>query len=140
MKDARLVSMVDFLLSENDKLKLNSNESLEVKSFWNCIKYARFLSKSLTISMFTPAIEKDGEWVILKEPKQYIGALEFGMGKDYEKAIEYSEALKKVFFKNSMGVNIITYMNVCKTIEDLSKIKKQFIPRLTEYGIKAIGI
>jgi hypothetical protein len=143
MEYDKLLSMIEFVKTQWKSVQNNNNvndNDLRIKMAHDCNKYAQFLSKDLNISMFAPAIKKDGEWVILKEPKQYIGALEFAIGEDYEKAIEYREALEKVLFKGVMGVNIKTYMSVCKTVNDLTHIKKQFIPKLTEYGIKEIGI
>ena len=51
-------------------------------------KYMHFIQTQLTKEMFVNEVEK---------PKQFEGALEFGVGKDYDDAIEYQKAEREGF-------------------------------------------
>ena len=103
MKEMKLISMTAFVLTTcRDKQTNSYLQDLEY-AFEDLViieNYAKFLSQPLNIGMFVPTIQKeDGSWEVLEEPKQYVGALEFGYGEDYEKALQFQQAKSKVLFE-----------------------------------------
>lgn len=62
----------------------------------NHLKYANALSQTPRLGHFIPCDEND---VPLEEPKNYAGALEFGVGEHYEKAFNYKQACDRVLFE-----------------------------------------
>jgi len=81
-------------------------------------KYAQLLSQPPNIGMFVPAVCEDGVWMVLEEPEQYLGALEFAIGEDFEEAYKYQQAQAKVIFggwepsqKNNSKLEDIIYVS-----------------------------
>lgn len=64
--------------------------------------YTNFITQPLNLSHFVPAIEKDGKWVVLEEPKkeQFLTISGLYQTDYHKKAIqEYQTALDNVVFK-----------------------------------------
>jgi len=85
--------------------------------------YTNFITQPLNLSHFIPAIEKDGKWIVLEEPK-------FNTENEYDeyernlfcsKLEEYQTALDNVVFKlNEVEKLQIKYwLEIYETIEDL---------------------
>lgn len=62
----------------------------------NHLKYANALSQTPRLGHFIPCDEND---VPLEDPKNYVSALELGVGEHYEKALNYQQACDRVLFE-----------------------------------------
>ena len=69
MNKIKLPSMVEYVkLTEHKRLKTFITET-KVLGYDKNLKFANFLSQQPNIGMFVPAVEENGEWRVLSEPK-----------------------------------------------------------------------
>jgi hypothetical protein len=68
MDKIKLPSMVEYVKLQKENLKDYSLLSLSRK-FELCDNFSNFLSQQPNIGMFVPAVEENGEWRVLSEPK-----------------------------------------------------------------------
>ena len=122
MKQDKLISMVDFVLSQNR----------DDDAQYRMINYANFLSQPLTIGMFVPCL--DG--VVLEEPICYgVGDEQyFGSRMD-----EYQQAKERVLFDLP---NLETDMDVLKNLimGNTIELLVDESTTLTETALKQIGL
>jgi hypothetical protein len=133
------------------KNKVIAKEIYKTDYFFMRNKFDDILFQQPNISMFIPAVEENGEWRILEKPKQYLGALEFAVGKDYEEALQYQTALDNVIFE---GFEVKDGLSICdehsilhvfwnyegkwklsqdiRTLEDLTKYNLTLTPKLAK--------
>ena len=136
----KLVSMVDYVfLCRKDESKDN------IRSFWACEKYAKFLKQPLKLEMFVPC--DDGE--PLEKPDFFSGDYDENGFDDVDKmqyeidVKQYQKAQEKVLFKNKINLpknkrefnNWVDY-NKIETLEDLLKYNLDL--ELTENAIKKL--
>lgn len=69
MKPQTLISMVDYVLLQNDNWK---REIDVMTHFNNCVNYAQSLQELPTIADFIPAVYENGKWRVLEEPIDYV--------------------------------------------------------------------
>jgi len=90
VKSNTQLNAIDFEICAYDVLKYITN-------------YTNFLTQPLKLSHFVPAIEKDGKWIVLEEPKNFKEwckkALNTPYDLDLSKYKEYQTALDNVVFK-----------------------------------------
>ena len=146
-----LISMVDRLLEINSHLKGNSDNRLEVLSFWKCIKYANFLNTPLNISMFVPAIKVGDKWEVLEKPKKPMawgGGWQIEMHK-YEIALEqYQTAKDNVIFEGFELNNQMIQSELVdvkySAIQDGEYVVEELLtygkPTLTKKGLEVSGL
>jgi len=148
MKDNKLVSMVEFVLTRPCSLKNKTFLTNETQT--SVINYALFLSQPLALSMFIPA-DKDGN--VLEKPINYdaffngeISFPEFVANK--KEILEYHEAHERVLFEGFKVNGDYLYFdrfNIgriedlgCYTIEKI--INSDIHPTLTASALKSIGV
>ncbi len=112
MEERKLLSMVDYILmiwKNRSGLDSSRFKDDSVKIF----NYANFLQAELTISMFVPAILKDGKWEVLEIPPRWSDS--WGHEKMIEvskRNYEYVTALDNVIFE---GFEVVEYDRENKT-------------------------
>ena len=160
----KLVSMIDFvqwIKFEPPKTDEDHSNHFGYKFGMVC-KYANFLNQPLNLGMFVPAIEVDGKWEVLEEPKNFEATMkgnyftssksELFLLQQYQKAKEnvLFEGFELNIFKSAnvlRNENISFYEqfsnfkdrfdSIClKTIQDLIKYK----PTLTKKGLEVSGL
>ena len=67
MKPQTLISMVDYVLLQNDNWK---REIDVMTHFNNCVNYAQSLQQPPTIADFIPSVYENGKWRMLAKPKE----------------------------------------------------------------------
>ena len=151
METFRLISMTDFVLEQNEKIK---KEKYDIESYYNTmqvsINYANFLKQPLNLGMFVPC-DEDGE--ILDEPRDYEQRLPNMMTEYNDEIYRYKQAKEKVLFegfefRRNGGVNFLTINEDIFAFHDFNiKFKDltieflvQYNLQLTESAIKQIGL
>jgi len=153
----KLQSMTDYVLGETSKCSYND-------FYQKVFKYANFLKLNLENWMFIPSIFKNGEWIVLEEPKTpHTFASENSdlYIKKYEKELEqYQQAKENVIFdgfyitkkddkhirlkKGQMSIiffiedNEITFYDIFSDSEDIETIEDlvKYDLTLTDNAIK----
>lgn len=151
MKQQTLISMVDYVLLQNDNWK---REIDVMTHFNNCVNYAQSLQELPTIADFIPCIDENGVWRVLEEPNGYdewISEYNRGFKHNYEGLIhdQYQTALNNVKFSGwevecvtDNSVYIINPKQDKKFVFDLkSGIMKEFYGMSTSYsGLTTLNI
>ena len=142
----KLVSMIDFVLEHED-----NPDNLEVTelgmSLYSINQYATFLNQPLNLGMFVPAIEVDGKWEVIYEPRRNYWDIDMFIVKSAkdiydEKLKKFQQAKDKVLFEGfdlvktnrDLEILIVNYDN--ETINDLIK----YAPTLTAKGQELRGL
>lgn len=129
----KLISMSDFVF------ECRKNEELDnIRSFWACESYAKFLKTPLTLGMFVPC-DKYGN--VLSDPELTIKQ---GDGFAYYSALDedfkkYQEAEERVLFEGVSFEDAEFIVSTTKTIEGLVN-EYSICFNLTPTVIKQIGI
>jgi hypothetical protein len=123
---AKLISMTDFVLEQNKKLK-NAPDAYD--QYCKIVNYANFLKQPLKLEMFVPC-DEDGNF--LEEPIDSIGGVEL-----YTK--KYQQAKDEVLFEYYEGFLLFSKEDLNnQTIEHLLKDSFDYI--LTKSAIKQINL
>ena len=157
MEKNRLISMIDFVLSQAVKVtELKDVELMQASlvSMAEMFKYATFLSQPLNLGMLVPAIEVKGKWVVLEDKTcEQLSKIEHN--EVMRLAKQYRQAKDRVLFEGFELGNTTTQSyavynddsrlifskdsNLCldeKTINDLIK----YAPTLTAKGQELSGL
>jgi len=130
-----LIQMTDYVAKQRE-LKNTDN----IRRFWNCERYAKFLKQIPCLYMFVPCKFINGIWVALEEPKREKYPNEIYYLTDFQ---EYKQAKELVLFegfeydKTNKGIKNgkiydrvwISEINLIEmTIEDLIKYNLELTP------------
>lgn len=131
MNTFRLISMTDFVF-----LMRENKEKDNIRRFWACERYAKFLKQPLTLGMFVPC-DEDGS--VLEEPPLVQTAPNEDVALECIDYIEqYQQAKERVLFKEDIPLDAIKHhISQGRTIEYFTR---SFTLTLTESAIKQIGL
>ena len=166
MKENRLISMVEYIKcikfappKHEDSYDYKQNP-FGYKYSYIC-QYSDFLTQTLNISMFVPAVFDGGKWVVLEEPKVdkhnddwFSDAEEFEQAKD--KVIFEGFEVVKSMYKQTERVFVVNRSGLVanrKLIFHSGKVEDNFLfkdlttqdlikhnPTLTKYGQQQSGL
>jgi hypothetical protein len=146
MNKIKLPSMVEYVIIQKEKyIKINRTNEFACR----VLDYVNFLSQQPNIGMFVPAVEENGEWIVLiyptiYDPRSKTGNTEYN---EFEDAMnQYQTALDNVIFdgfqwneKGYVFKNFIMFDEEFlenKTLEDLTKYNLT----LTQKIAKELGL
>lgn len=96
-------------LSEYVPMLRNNKDLDNIRKFWACESYTKFITQQLNISHLVPAVMKDGVWVVLEEPICPVdtnGCNGKIGNKTCKKVVkEYQTALDNVVFKGDYKID-----------------------------------
>ena len=143
-----LISMTDFVLEQNEKIK---KDKYGIESYYSTmqvsINYANFLKQTLKLEMFVPC-DEDGE--ILDEPRDYEQRLPNMMTEYNDEIYRYKQAKEKVLFEGfkpyedyecAKYEEVYVDEEVCDgkfTVEDLIKDAGKTKIKLSQTSLNAI--
>lgn len=135
-----LKSMVSFVLEQRKKQNIDN-----IRRFWACEKYAKFLIQKLELWMIFPCKIVDDVWVVMETPDEkeewFRNTYDNGWwGNFIEYKKEYQQAKEKCLFEGftqfGKSISYGIYLVEGTMIEDLVKFK----PLLTKTAIKQLGL
>lgn len=129
---AKLISMTDFVLEQNKKLK-NATDAYD--QYCKIVNYANFLKQPLKIEMFVP---RDADGNVLEE-KSIFNTTDEDYIFDSESFDKYQQAKDEVLFEYYEGFLLFSKEDLNnQTIEHLLKDSFDYI--LTKSAIKQINL